>query len=44
MNESDTIEYIAAFFLAFLFLGVIFSIAFMPQIDRWLEKRKRKRA
>ena len=42
MNESDITEYIVGFFLAFLFLGLIFFITFLPQIDCWLEKRKNK--
>ena len=44
MNESDITEYIAGFFLAFLFLGLIFFITFLPQIDRLVEKWKKRRA
>ena len=44
MNESDLIEYAVAFSLAFLLLGVIFFVMFLPQIDRLVEKWKRKRA
>jgi len=44
MNESDITEHVAAFFLAFLVCGVVLFIAFLPQIDRLVEKWKKRRA
>jgi len=44
MTEREIIEYATAILLTILVCGVALFITFLPQIDRWLEKRKRKRA
>jgi len=42
MNESEITEHIVGFFLAFLLLGVILFITFLPQIDRLVDRRRKK--
>ncbi|MDD9818760.1 MAG: hypothetical protein OXU61_11605 [Gammaproteobacteria bacterium] len=44
MNEPDIIGYATAILLTVLFCGIIFFVMFLPQIDRLVEKWKRKRA
>ncbi len=41
---EETFAYLAFGFLLFLGCGIGFFIAFIEPIDRWLERRKKKRA
>jgi len=44
MNESELTQDIAAILLGVLFCGVVLFITFLPQIDRLVEKWKKRRA
>ena len=44
MNEPDIIGYATAILLTVLLCGFFLFLMFLPQIDRLVEKWKRKRA
>lgn len=41
---EETFAYAAFFLLVIAGCGFALCVPFLPQIDRWLEKRKKKRA
>ncbi|MDD9868730.1 MAG: hypothetical protein OXU50_02380 [Gammaproteobacteria bacterium] len=43
MNEREIIEYAVSFLLAFLICGIGVFIILLPQIDRLVEKWKKRR-
>lgn len=44
MNEPDIIGYVATILLVVLFCGIGMFVMFLPQIDRLVEKWKKRRA
>ncbi|MCY4244362.1 MAG: hypothetical protein OXU31_02030 [Gammaproteobacteria bacterium] len=44
MTEQDIIGYAVGILLVVLVCGVLLFVTCLPLIDRWVEKRKKKRA